>query len=62
MREGIAELRAIGTLVALPCAFGVLADSFARSGNVDEAPAAVEEGLTMAHASVTASICRRSIV
>ena len=48
MREGIAELRSMGTLVALPSVCGALADAFARCGNVDEALTAVEEGLTMA--------------
>ena len=48
MRDGIAELRSIGTLVALPSVCGALADALARCGNVDEALAAVQEGLAMA--------------
>jgi class 3 adenylate cyclase/predicted ATPase len=48
MREGIAELRSTGTLVALPSVCGALADALARYGNVDEALTAVQEGLTMA--------------
>jgi predicted ATPase len=59
MREGIAELRSIGTLVALPSVCGALADALARSGNVDEALTAVEEGLTMARVGI---VCQRSIV
>lgn len=50
MREGIAELRAIGTLATVPSLFGGLADAFARRGNVDEGLAAVAEGLSMADA------------
>ena len=48
MREGIAEFRAIGSLVSLPSILGALADALARFGKFDEALIAVEEGLTMA--------------
>src|SRR4029077_13078697 len=47
MREGISELRSIGTLFSLLSLFAGLADACARCGNVDEGLAAAEEGLTM---------------
>jgi class 3 adenylate cyclase/predicted ATPase len=47
MREGISELRSIGTLFSLLSLFAGLADACARCGNVDEGLAAVEEGLAM---------------
>jgi adenylate cyclase len=47
MREGISELRSIGTLFSLLSLFAGLADACARCGNVDEGFAAVEEGLAM---------------
>jgi len=47
MREGISELRSIGTLFSLPSLFGGLADAYANCGNIDQGLAAVEEGLTM---------------
>jgi predicted ATPase len=47
MREGIAELRSIGTLFSLPSFFAALASACARCGNVGEGLAAVEEGLAM---------------
>ena len=47
MREGIAELRSIGTLFSLPSFFAALASAYARCGNVGEGLAAVEEGLAM---------------
>jgi predicted ATPase len=47
MREGISELRSIGTLFSLPSLFGGLGDAYANCGNIDQGLAAVEEGLTM---------------
>jgi class 3 adenylate cyclase/predicted ATPase len=47
MREGISELRSIGTLFSLLSLFAGLADACARCGNVDEGFAAVDEGLAM---------------
>jgi predicted ATPase len=47
MREGIAELRSIGTLFSVPSFFPALASAFARSGNVGDGLAALEEGLAM---------------
>ena len=47
MREGIAELRSIGTLFSLPSFFACLASACAHCGNVGEGLAAVEEGLAM---------------
>jgi predicted ATPase len=47
MREGISELRSMGTLFSLLSLFAGLADACARCGNVDEGLAAVEEGLAM---------------
>ena len=47
MREGIAELRSIGTVFSLPSFFAALASACARCGNVGEGLAAVEEGLAM---------------
>jgi len=49
MREGIAELRSIGTLFSVPSFFPALASACLRSGNVSEGLAAVKEGLAMAH-------------
>jgi predicted ATPase len=47
MREGISELRAMGTLFSLPSIFAGLADAFAGCGNTDEGLAIVEEALAM---------------
>ena len=47
MREGIAELRSIGTVFSLPSFFAALASVCARCGNVGEGLAAVEEGLAV---------------
>ena len=47
MREGISELRSMGTLFSLLSLFAGLADACARCGNVDEGLAAAEEGLAM---------------
>ena len=47
MREGIAELRSIGTLFSVPSYFPALASACARSGNVGDGLAALEEGLAM---------------
>ena len=47
MREGISELRSIGTLFSLLTFFAGLADAFARCGNVDDGLAVIEEGLAM---------------
>jgi class 3 adenylate cyclase/predicted ATPase len=49
MREGIAELRSIGTLFSVPSFFPALASACLRSGNVSDGLAAVKEGLAMAH-------------
>jgi class 3 adenylate cyclase/predicted ATPase len=48
IREGIVELRAIGSLLTLPSVFGALADAFARHGHIEEGLAAIHEGLAMA--------------
>jgi class 3 adenylate cyclase/predicted ATPase len=50
LREGIAEMRAIGTRLALTSLFAVLADALARWGKTDEGLAAVEDGLSIADA------------
>ena len=50
MREGIAELRSIGTVFSLPSFFPALANAYAASGNVGDGIAAVEDGLAMARA------------
>ena len=47
MREGITELRSIGTLFSLPSFFAALASACARCGHIGEGLAAVEEGLAM---------------
>ena len=47
MREGISELRSMGTLFSLLSLLGGLADAFARCGNVDDGLAVIEEGLAM---------------
>jgi predicted ATPase len=47
MREGISELRSMGTLFSLLSLFAGLADAFARCGNVDDGLAVIEEGLAM---------------
>ena len=47
MREGITELRSIGTVFSLPSFFAALASACARCGNIGEGLAAVEEGLAM---------------
>jgi predicted ATPase len=47
MREGIAELRSIGTLFSVPSFFPALASACARGGNVGDGLAALEEGLSM---------------
>jgi predicted ATPase len=47
MREGISELRSMGTLFSLLGFLGGLADAFARCGNVDDGLAVIEEGLAM---------------
>ncbi len=49
MREGITELRAIGTVFSLPSFFPALASAYAQCGKLDEGLQAVEEGLAMAH-------------
>jgi class 3 adenylate cyclase/predicted ATPase len=48
IREGIVELRGIGSLLAMPSVFGTLADAFARHGDIDEGLATIHEGLAMA--------------
>ncbi len=48
IREGIAELRVIGSLLGLPSWLGALAEGCARCGHIDEGLAAVEEALAMA--------------
>jgi predicted ATPase len=50
IREGIAELRVIGTVIGLPNYFCALADAFARHGDIDEGLAAVAEAFAMADA------------
>ena len=45
MREGIKELRSMGTLASLPICFASAADACARCGNIDDGLAMVEEGL-----------------
>jgi predicted ATPase len=47
MREGINELRSIGTSFSLLSLFAGLADACAQCGNVDEGLAVVEEGLAL---------------
>ena len=47
MREGISELRSMGTLFSQLGLFVRLADAFARCGNVDDGLAVIEEGLAM---------------
>ena len=47
MREGISELRSIGTLFSLPSLLAGLAEACARCGNVDDGLTVVEEGLEM---------------
>ena len=47
MREGISELRSIGTLFSLLSFLADLADACALCGNVDEGLATVEEGLAL---------------
>ena len=47
MREGIRELRSMGTLFSQVSLLAGLADACARCGNVDEGLAAAEEGLAM---------------
>jgi class 3 adenylate cyclase/predicted ATPase len=47
MREGISELRSMGTLFSLSSLFADLADACARCGNIGEGFAAVEEGMAM---------------
>jgi class 3 adenylate cyclase/tetratricopeptide (TPR) repeat protein len=47
MREGISELRSMGTLFSQLGLFARLADAFARCGNVDDGLAVIEEGLAM---------------
>jgi predicted ATPase len=47
MREGINELRSIGTLYSLSSNLAGLADACARCGNVDEGLATVEEAFAM---------------
>ena len=49
MREGIKELRSMGTLFSLLSLFASLADACARCGNVDEGLVAIEQGLAMMH-------------
>ena len=51
MREGIKELRSMGTLFSLPSLFASVADACARSGNIDDGLAMVEEGLEMRRTS-----------
>jgi class 3 adenylate cyclase/predicted ATPase len=50
MRDGIAELRAHGTLFSLPSFFPALADAYARTGDVDNAMETIEDGLGAAEA------------
>jgi len=45
MREGIKELRSMGTLASLPICFASVADACARCGNIDDGLAMVEESL-----------------
>ena len=47
MREGISELRSIGTLFSLLSFLAGLAEACARCGNLDEGLAVVEEALAM---------------
>ena len=51
MREGISELRSIGSLGTLSILFAALANASARCGNVDEGLATVEEALAMIRTS-----------
>jgi predicted ATPase len=50
LREGLAGMRAMGTLSAVPSVFAALGDALARTGKTDEGLAAVDEGLKMAEA------------
>jgi predicted ATPase len=47
MREGINELRSIGTLISLLSLLAGLADAFARFGNIDEGLTTIDEALAM---------------
>src|SRR4029077_4009140 len=47
MREGISELRSMGTLFSLSSLFAALANACARSGNIGEGLATVEEGIAI---------------
>ena len=47
MREGISELRSIGTLFSLLSFLAGLAEACARCGNLDEGLAVIEEGQAM---------------
>jgi len=47
MREGIKELRSMGTLFSLPSLFASVAEACAHCGNIDDGLAVVEEGLEM---------------
>ena len=51
MREGISELRSIGTVFSFSSFFAGLANAFASCGNVDEGLATVEEALAMMQTS-----------
>jgi tetratricopeptide (TPR) repeat protein len=51
MREGISELRSIGTVYSFSSFFAGLANAFASCGNVDEGLATVEEALAMMQTS-----------
>ncbi len=51
MREGISDLRSIGSLGSLSILFAALANACARCGNVDEGLATVEEALVMMRTS-----------
>jgi hypothetical protein len=62
IREGIAEMRAMGTLVGLPSCFGAFAEGCARCGHIDEGLAAFEEALAMADTAATGSACQKFIV
>jgi predicted ATPase len=50
LREGMAELRATGNLIAMPAMIARLADALGRSGKTDEGLAAVEEALRIVDA------------
>jgi predicted ATPase len=47
MREGISELRAMGTLFSLSSLFADLASACGRCGNIDDGLAAVEDGMAI---------------